>query len=82
MGRAVSVHRSLQSINDTLLAMKRGLDSLIGKSDETSNKQPRQAYNADDGSPCTSDVDDIVDTYLEPCQPGGGAQKGTIPGKI
>jgi len=76
------MHRSLQSISDTMLAMKRGLDSITGKSDE--NKRAKislmQADNADDGSSSTSDVKDIVDTYLQTCQPGG-PQKGTIRGK-
>jgi len=84
-GGAVSLHRSLQSISDTMLAMKRGLDSITGKSDETSNKRANislmQADNADDGSSSTSDVKDIVDIYLLTCQPGG-PQKGTIRGNI
>jgi len=81
-GGAVSMHRSLQSISDSMLAMKRGLDSITGKSDE--NKRAKislmQADNADDGSFSTSDVKDNVDTYLQTCQPGG-PQKGTIRGK-
>ena len=74
-GGPVSLHRSLQSISDTMLAMKRGLDSITGKSDEISNKRAKisqmQANKADDGSSSTSDAEDIVDTYLHACQPGG-----------
>ena len=64
-----------------MLAMKRGLDSITGETDETSNKRakisPMQTDNADDRSSSPSDVEDIVDTYLQTCQTGGPSE-GTI----